>query len=213
MTFAREAWPFVLPVWLAALLLAFPFGHYGWAAAVATIGLAVLLFFRVPSVAFAGGPASLAAPAHGLVTRVDEIEAPEVGPGRWRRVVTFLSVFDVHVQRVPADSRVVRSTSRPGRKVAAFRHDADELNAGHLSVLELAGGERIAVRQVAGLLARRVVCDLALGESRRRGERLGIIKFGSRVDLLLPLTYRVLVAKGDRVRGGETPIAEPLAKP
>ncbi|HSM49777.1 MAG TPA: phosphatidylserine decarboxylase, partial [Thermoanaerobaculia bacterium] len=137
-----------------------------------------MLFFRDPKRVYAGPAEALAAPADGLVTAVDEVAAPDLGPGTFRRVVIFLSVFDVHVQRVPADATVLSSTFRPGRKVPAFRANADDLNAGHLAVLELAGGDRIAVRQVAGLLARRVVCYLRSGERRQRGEKLGIIKFG-----------------------------------
>ncbi|MCZ7650762.1 MAG: phosphatidylserine decarboxylase [Thermoanaerobaculia bacterium] len=211
MSFARESIPFVLPFALAALVAAVA-GARGWAVAAAVVGLLVLLFFRDPKRAYAGPAETLVAPADGLVTAVDEIAAPDAGPGTFRRVVIFLSVFDVHVQRVPADAAVVSSTFRPGRKVPAFRPNADDLNAGHLSVLELPGGDRIAVRQVAGLLARRVVCYLRPGERRQRGERLGVIKFGSRVDLLVPPEYRILVAKGDRVRNGETPVAAPPAR-
>lgn len=211
MSFARESIPFVLPFALAALVAAVA-GARGWAVAAAVVGLLVLLFFRDPKRVYAGPAETLVAPADGLVTAVDEIAAPDAGPGTFRRVVIFLSVFDVHVQRVPADAAVVSSTFRPGRKVPAFRPNADDLNAGHLSVLELPGGDRIAVRQVAGLLARRVVCYLRPGERRQRGERLGVIKFGSRVDLLVPPEYRILVAKGDRVRNGETPVAAPPAR-
>ncbi|NLN10676.1 MAG: phosphatidylserine decarboxylase [Acidobacteria bacterium] len=208
MTFARESLPFVLPFALLALLAALA-GWRLWAVVAAIVGLLVLLFFRDPHRAYTGPAEGLAAPADGLVTMVDEVAVPELGPGTFRRVVIFLSAFDVHIQRLPADATVLASTFRPGRKVPAFRANADEVNAGQFTLLELAGGDRIAVRQVAGILARRVVCYLRPGEKRQRGERLGLIKFGSRVDLLVPPEYQILVAKGDRVRNGETPVALP----
>ena len=208
MTFARESWPFVCPFFGAAVLAA-ALARPGWAAGLAVAGVLVLLFFRDPRRRFDGPESTVLAPADGLVTRVDEVEDPAVGPGRLRRVVTFLSVFDVHVQRLPVSGEVVASDLRRGRKVAAFRHDAGEVNEGHLSVLRRPDGALVGVRQIAGLLARRVVCYLRPGERRTRGERMGLIKFGSRVDLIVPLGYRILVKPGDRVRNGETAIAEP----
>ena len=208
MTFARESWPFVSP-FLAAAVVAAVLGHLLWAAGLATLGLLVLMFFRNPRRRYEGPGSTVLAPADGLVTRVDEVEDSAVAPGRLRRVVTFLSVFDVHVQRLPASGEVVVSSLRPGRKVAAFRHDAGEVNEGHLSVLRLPDGALIGIRQIAGLFARRVVCHLRPGERRTRGELMGLIKFGSRVDLIVPPGYRILVKPGDRVRNGETPMAEP----
>lgn len=210
MTFAKEAWPFVLPVAaLAAALFYFHQPAWAWAAALLAVG--VLLFFRDPRRRFDGDPGVVLAAADGLVTRVDAVEDPAVGPGRHRRVVTFLSVFDVHVQRTPVEGRVVASELTRGRKVAAFRPDAGEVNEQQLTVLERATGERVGVRQIAGLVARRVVCRLRPGREVARGEHLGIIKFGSRVDVLVPEGYEILVEKGDRVRTGATPIARPAA--
>ncbi len=208
MTFARESWPFVCPFPVAAAIAA-ALGHPGWAAGLALFGLAVLLFFRDPRRSYAGSPSTVIAAADGLVTRIDEVEDPSVGPGRRQLVVTFLSVFDVHIQRMPVDGEVVSSSLKPGKKVAAFRHDAGEINEGQLSVIRRDNGDVIGVRQIAGLFARRVVCYLRPGERRARGERMGLIKFGSRVDLILPADYRILVKVGDRVRNGETPMAEP----
>lgn len=216
MTFAREGWPFVLPFFAVALAL-YLAGHPRWALAALLLGLAVLLFFRIPGRRFEGDPAAVLAAADGLVTLVDEVEDPAVGPGRFQRVVTFLSVFDVHAQRVPAAGRVLVSQLSRGRKVAAFRPDAGAVNEQHLVVIELPpsverpGGERLGVRQIAGLVARRVVCYLGPGEAVARGQPLGVIKFGSRVDLLLPPSYRVLVGKGDRPKAGLTPVAVPIA--
>lgn len=206
MTFAREAWPFVSPFVLAAVAL-FAWGQPRWAVAALTVGLLVLLFFRDPARRFAGSEEFVLAPADGRVTEVSEVEDAEVGPGRYHRVVTFLSVFDVHVQRCPVDGRVATSRARRGLKLAAFRPDVGEKNEAHTTVFVRPNGDRVGVRQLAGLLARRVVCYLAEGEERRRGERLGVIKFGSRVDLFVPASYEVVARVGQRVRNGETPLA------
>jgi phosphatidylserine decarboxylase len=208
MTFAKEAWPFVLPFALVAVALAAT-GRWGWTAAAVVLALAVLLFFRSPARRFDGPASMVLAPADGKVLRVEEVEDPAVGPGRYRRVVTFLSVFDVHVQRAPVAGEVVVSQLTRGRKVAAFRGDAGEVNERHLTVIARRGdGAKIGIRQIAGLVARRVVCYLDSGDAVQRGELMGVIKFGSRVDLLVPASYRVLVEPGDRVAGGRTAMAE-----
>jgi phosphatidylserine decarboxylase len=208
MRFAREAWPFVAPFPLLALALAAT-GRQRSAVAALAAGGAVLLFFRDPDRHFAGDDDAVLAAADGVVTAVDEIEEPAIGPGRLKRVVTFLSAFDVHIQRVPTDGVVVTSTLTPGRKKAAFITDADKVNEGLLTVIERPDGQRLGVRQIAGLIARRVVCHLVPGQVVRRGEHLGLIKFGSRVDLIVPGSWEVLVSKGDRLRNGETPVARP----
>jgi phosphatidylserine decarboxylase len=206
MTFAKEAWPFVLPPVLVAGIL-FALGHPGWGLGLLVVGLLTLLFFRDPKRSCASAPGVAIAAADGLITRVDEIEDPEVGPGRHQRIVTFLSVFDVHVQKVPVTGTVVVSRYTVGRKVAAFRADAGEVNEKHLTVIRCENGDLVGVRQIAGLLARRVVCYLKEGDPVHRGQAMGLIKFGSRVDLVVPAGYRVQVQKGDRVKNGSTPMA------
>ncbi len=208
MTFAKEAWPFVVPFVVLSAGLFF-FRQPVWGVAAALLGLGVLLFFRDPQRGFDGPPEVVLAAGDGLVTRVDTVEDAAIGPGRFRRVVTFLSVFDVHVQRTPTTGEVLSSSLTPGRKVAAFRAHADEVNENHLTVIRRDDGDLIGVRQIAGLVARRVVCYLDAGRTVERGELLGIIKFGSRVDLMVPEHYEVLVKKGDRVRTGATAVARP----
>ncbi|HEX4964540.1 MAG TPA: phosphatidylserine decarboxylase [Thermoanaerobaculia bacterium] len=208
MKFAKEGWPFVLPfVFLAGLLVVF--GRPGWGTAALVTGLLVLLFFRDPKRSYEGDPGAVLASADGLVTRVDTLEDPEIGPGRHQRIVTFLSVFDVHVQKVPAAGEVIASRYKPGKKVAAFREDAGDVNEKHLTVIRRGNGDLIGVRQIAGLLARRVVCYLKEGDRVHRGQAMGLIKFSSRVDLLVPEGYQVLVKKGDRLKNGATPVAMP----
>ena len=212
MTFAKEAWPFVLPFVFGAAIL-YWVGRPGWAIAALVAGLLVLLFFRDPTRRYEGEVGIVLAPADGLITRVDTIQDPEIGPGRYHRIVTFLSVFDVHVQKVPAAGEVIASRYAVGKKVAAFREDAGDVNEKHLTVIRRQNGDTIGVRQIAGLLARRVVCYLKEGDHVHRGQPMGLIKFGSRVDLLVPETYELKVKKGDRVKNGATPMALPPGEP
>jgi phosphatidylserine decarboxylase len=173
------------------------------------LAAALLLFFRNPQRRFEGAAEAILAPADGRVTLVDQVTDPEVGPGRFHRISTFLSVFDVHVQRTPAAGEVLASALRRGRKVAAYRPDAAGLNEQQTTVFRLPSGVHLGVRQIAGVLARRVVCHLEAGDRVERGQVMGLIKFGSRVDLLVPSSYLVLVRVGDRLRTGETPVAIP----
>lgn len=212
MTFAKESWPFVLPFVFGAAIL-YWVDRPGWAIAALVVGLLVLLFFRDPTRGYEGEVGAVLAAADGLITRIDTLADPEIGPGRYHRIVTFLSVFDVHVQKVPAAGEVTISRYAAGKKVAAFREDAGEVNEKHLTVIRRQNGDTIGVRQIAGLLARRVVCYLKEGDHVHRGQPMGLIKFGSRVDLLVPESYELMVKKGDRVKNGATPMALPPGEP
>lgn len=206
MSFAKEAWAFVLPLVAIAAAL-FWFERRTGAIVVAVLAFLVLLFFRDPRRHYSGPEGVVLAAADGLVTAVDEVVDPEIGPGPYRRIVTFLSVFDVHVQRAPVAGEVVFSALLRGQKLAAFRADVGDKNERYTNVFQRPNGDRIGVRQLAGLIARRVVSYLQKGDKRKRGELMGVIKFGSRVDLYVPASYEILVKKGDRVRVGETPMA------
>lgn len=206
MRIAPEAWPFVLPAVGSAAGL----GVIGWwrcGLGLLLVGAALALFFRVPHRRDPRDPHAVVAPASGRVLRIDEVADAEVGTGSWQRVVTFLSAFDVHVQRAPVAGEVVHTAFRPGRKVAAFHPEAGEVNECRLLVLRHGSGELVGVRQIAGLLARRTVAYPRAGDRLQRGALIGLIKFGSRVDLLLPPSYTVAVRPGERLRDGETIVA------
>jgi phosphatidylserine decarboxylase len=153
----------------------------------------------------------LVAPADGRVVSVTPAVPPaELGLGtipRWR-VSIFLSVINVHVNRVPADGIITRIAYRHGSFVNASLDKASDANERNAVALRLADGREIAFVQIAGLIARRIVCDLREGDAVRAGQRFGIIRFGSRTDLYLPETVRPLVAVGQTMIGGETVIAE-----
>lgn len=150
------------------------------------------------------------APADGTVSSITPAPAPTelgLGPEPRPRVSVFLSVFDAHVQRIPVDGEVRRVAYRPGRFLSADLDKASEDNERNSVLLESTGGARIGVVQIAGLLARRIVCDVAPGDEVAAGETYGLIRFGSRVDTYLPAGSRVEVAVGQRTVGGETVLA------
>jgi phosphatidylserine decarboxylase len=197
---APEGWPFVaVPLGVAAGLFTL-----GWRKA-ATAGVAVAafmaFFFRDPERRPPDVPGAVLAPADGRVVDVTEVVDPFVGPAH--RVSIFLSPLDVHVNRAPIAGAVVGVEYRSGAFLPAYRADASEVN--ERTTVAIQGDEmRVVVRQVAGVLARRVVCRVRSGDRVAAGERFGIIKFGSRADVILPLEVRLSVRPGDRVRAGET---------
>lgn len=206
--FAREGAPFLLvPLALTAVALA-----AGWlgaapplaAAPPALFALFSLFFFRDPERTPPPREGAVVAPADGRVTAVTVSEDPE-RPGH--RVSIFLSIFSVHVNRSPTAGRVREIRYRTGEFRAAFRGDAAERNERNEMDLACERGS-VGVRQIAGVVARRIVCRASVGDFLGRGERFGLIRFGSRTEVLLPPNCPPTVRRGDRVRGGETVIAE-----
>jgi phosphatidylserine decarboxylase len=168
-----------------------------------------LFFFRDPDPRVPTGSGLYVSPAHGTVDLIDEAEEPDFVGQRCRRISIFLSVFDVHVQHAPVDGHVSFLRHRPGEFRNALRTDSAQFNE-HVMVgldSDERPGERVVVRLIAGLIARRIVPWVSLGDGVARGGRLSLIQFGSRVDLYLPLDTTVVVRLGDRVRGGETVMA------
>ena len=169
-----------------------------------------LFFFRDPARVPPTRNGVLVAPADGLVTAVEPAVPPEelgLGPAPMWRIATFLSVLDVHVNRAPAAGTVSRVAYRKGRFLSASLDKASEENERNALVIELAGGGTIVVVQIAGLIARRIVCDVVPGMTLGRGERFGMIRFGSRTDLYVPDDAVILVEAGQRMIGGETVMA------
>jgi phosphatidylserine decarboxylase len=170
-----------------------------------------LYFFRDPERVTPRRPRILVAPADGRVTSVAQAVPPaELGLGdapRWR-VAIFLSVLDVHVNRAPCDGRVIRIAYRHGAFLNASLDKASELNERNAIAIRLPDGRDVAVVQIAGLIARRILCDVAEDDMLQAGERIGIIRFGSRTDLYLPPGVKPLVLEGQTMIGGETIVAE-----
>ncbi len=166
-------------------------------------------FFRDPSPTVPRTPEAIVAPAHGTVDVIDELEGPPFLAGRCRRISIFLSVFDVHVQRAPVAGRVALCEHTPGQFLNAMRTDSAAYNENVLVGFESSErpGERVAVRLIAGAIARRIVPWVKVEDAVERGERISLIQFGSRCDLYLPGDCQIQVRLQDRVRGGETVVA------
>ncbi len=168
--------------------------------------LLVALFFRDPPREPPREPGVVVAPADGRVLLAGAAEAPGAPPGAWQQVSIFLSPLDVHVNRVPIGGRITRVDHVRGTFLPAYRPGAGASNERSEIWLDHEG-RTIVFRQVVGALARRVVCRVTPGTDVRTGQRFGIMKFGSRMDLFVPTDAVLVAARGDRVRGGETVVA------
>lgn len=190
------------------LALAGVSGFLGWmplAGIFLGLTLFVVAFFRNPQRALPGDERTVVSAADGRVLEVAEIE-DEAGE-KALRIAVFLSVFNVHVNRAPLAGRVESVKHVQGKYLAAFDPKIDKENARCELTLRTARGERVRVIQIVGLIARRIVCHPQQGEWLERGMRYGLIRFGSRTDVILPLTAVPQVKKGDKVRGGSTILA------
>jgi phosphatidylserine decarboxylase len=168
-------------------------------------------FFREPKRVTPTRPNIAVAPADGTVSHVAEAVPPaelDLGAEPMLRVSVFLSVFDVHVQRVPASGEVLRKVYRPGKFLSADLDKASEDNERNTLLLRTVDGHKLVVVQIAGLIARRIVCHVTDGDKVTAGATYGLIRFGSRVDLYVPRGSRVLVEAGQKTIGGETVLAE-----
>jgi len=202
---APEGWPFVLVPALAGALV----WRTGWpwiGGFLIVVGLFALLFFRNPSRTCAADPMVACSPADGKIIKISGAPPDMVERGLPRQVSIFMSVFNVHVNRAAIAGSLVHYSYNPGRKISAFKEKASLENEQNLSIWEGPAG-RIGLKQIAGLVARRIVFDHAVGDTVARGQRIGLIRYGSRVDVFLPEDAAILVTLGDTVRGGESPIA------
>lgn len=205
--FAPEGWVFIIPfVILAALALLIQW----YVAAILFSAIAAFLvnFFRDPHRLGSQRHVDILSPADGTVVLIKDIPDGEVWPGLTRQLSIFMSVFDVHVNRAPMAGRIVHYSYTPGKKIVAMSHKSSGENEQNLVVMRDARGATLAFKQIAGLLARRIVFDKKEGDEVARGERLGMIKFGSRVDVFFPPNAEILVKPGDKPRVGLTVIAE-----
>lgn len=211
---AKEAWPFVVGsvaglggLGLLSQASDFPsLAHvlYGTCAAVTVL---MLFFFRDPARRITAGPGEVVSGADGVVRAVEEMPEESFLQTQAIRISVFLSIFDVHVNRSPVAGKLVNLAYEPGKHLFAFLDAASEYN--EHSTLSIEGdGLRCLVRQIVGPVARRVVCWRAPGDVLEKGERIGIMKFGSRLDVYLPKeAVTVKVKKGDRVVAGRTVLA------
>jgi len=197
--------PFIGGALLAALVSA---AFAGWPLAVVFVALAgfFAFFFRDPDRSPPADPNAVLSPADGRVLVAGPAAGAAAPPGEWLQVSIFLSPMDVHVNRIPASGRVTKVSFMPGRFLPAYRDDAGAENERSEIWIDHAG-QMIVARQLVGILARRVVCRVQPDAEVRAGDRFGIMKFGSRMDVFLPRSAEIRVKVRDSVRGGETVIA------
>jgi phosphatidylserine decarboxylase len=182
---------FGAPMWISVILLLLP--------------IAIALFFRDPDRTAPVDPSLVLSPADGTIMHAGPARPGEAPAGEWKQITIFLSVLDVHINRTPVAGRVTRVEYFPGAFRAAFHHDAHSNERSEIWIDH--DGVTVITRQVVGMLARRVVCRVAPGDELVPGERIGLMKFGSRMDVFVPATSEVLVQKGSKVRAAETVIA------
>jgi len=170
------------------------------------LGAFFLFFFRDPPRQTTASGDEVVSPADGRVLVAGDAESAAKPEGAWQQISIFLSPMDVHVNRVPVSGRITRVTYQPGTFLPAYHRGAAATNERSEIWIDH-GGQTIVARQIVGVLARRVVCRAVSGMEVRAGDRYGIMKFGSRMDIFLPPSATIRVNVGDTVRGGETVIA------
>ncbi|MDH4154836.1 MAG: phosphatidylserine decarboxylase family protein [Nitrospira sp.] len=205
--FAKEGIPFIAVPASVTLLT----GLLGWYFVAFLGGVATLFsawFFRNPARVVPQGPNLIVAPGDGKVIAIEEEFEPRYLKERSLRVTIFLNVFDVHINRLPCDGMVENVQYQPGMFMVASKPEATFMNEQNALMIKTPDGIKVLCVQVAGLIARRIVCWIAPLELAVRGERYGLIRFGSRMDTFLPLGTTLRVAVGQRVKGGETILGE-----
>jgi phosphatidylserine decarboxylase len=200
---AREGFPFLIP----SALLTLVFAGMGWTVLTilaALLTLFIAYFFRNPGRKIPSLPNIILSPADGRIVHVGECDEDRFLKQRTLKVSIFMSPFDVHLNRAPASGKILEVSYHPGKFLVASRDKASLVNEQNALVIETEDRSKILLVQIAGLLARRIVCYGKKDDSLQRGEIFGMIKFGSRVDLYLPTDVRPIVRVGQHVKAGES---------
>lgn len=204
MKFAKEGWPIAGVAAGAAVILGLVFGPVVFGG-VALSALGALLFFRDPERVGPTEATAVVSPADGRVVFAEDGAPPHrFSSGSTVKVAIFMSPLDVHINRAPVDGELEKVEHRPGQFGAAYRADAGDINESNSILLRTRAGAEVVVVQIAGWLARRIICHVATPGRLSRGERFGLIMFGSRVDVYLPAGSRLAVKPGQMVKSGET---------
>jgi phosphatidylserine decarboxylase len=202
--FAPDGYPFII-IFAFITVLIYIFGKPWIAVFPLIITLFMAFFFRDPERNIPEGKGNFVSPADGKVILIKDVYENDYLHAESKEISIFMSLFDVHVNRAPCDGNVSLIKHSPGRFLVAHKDAASMENENTIMVLDGKDG-KILVRQVAGFLARRIVCRVSAGDVLRRGERYGMIKFGSRLDIYLPKNTEIKVTSGDKVKAGETVI-------
>lgn len=201
-----SGYPFIL----GALILGLAVGSFvGWPFALPLFVLSgfFLFFFRDPERVATEQKDAVLSPADGRVMVAGGTTGEQTPPGAWQQISIFLSPMDVHVNRMPIGGRVTKVQYHPGRFLPAYKAAAGDLNE-YTEVWLDHHGQTVVIRQIVGILARRIVCRVREGDEVKAGDRFGVMKFGSRMDIFLPKTARLRVKPGDKVMGAVTVVAE-----
>ncbi len=203
--FAKEGYPFIIFFAVITILSAILRFNYATVAAL-VLTLFMLYFFRDPERATPKDTNAFISPADGKIILTTEAKEDEILNETRRKISIFMSPLDVHVNRVPSDGTVREVKYFPGKFISAFKDDAARYNE-HITMLYETAHGNIVIKQIAGYVARRAVCRVKPGEALKQGQRYGIIKFSSRVDIFLPLDTEIKVKLSDKVKAGETVLA------
>jgi phosphatidylserine decarboxylase len=205
--FDHDAWKFAGASAVIAILLGHIGNNMGWLGFLSTIGC--LLFFRDPERVHPSSENVAISPADGIVLRISECEPPaELGlDGIWKKVSIFMSLLNVHVNRTPVSGIIEKILYIPGKFFNVSLDKASEYNERQATYMKMADGTKVVFVQIAGLIARRIRCDITEGQELEMGDRVGIIRFGSRVDVYLPHHAKISVEDGQVTIAGETILA------
>jgi len=201
----RAGWPFVVGALLLALIVGLWLGR-AWSVPFLILAAFFLFFFRDPDRTVPPGDKIIVSPADARIMAVGPFPGKNAPPGEWQWISMFLSPMDVHVNRTPVAGAVTRVEYHPGKFLPAYKPDAGDLNEWTEVWFDTPSGT-VVQRQIVGILARRIVNRLKVGDRVVAGQRYGVMKFGSRIDMFLPLKTTIYVKVGDKVVGGETTIA------
>lgn len=201
----RAGWPFILGALVVAVAVGLWLGR-AWSIPFLVLAAFFLFFFRDPDRQIPAGPNLVLSPADARIMVTGDVPWPGAPAGEWQIISMFLSPVDVHVNRTPVGGTVTHVEYHPGKFLPAYKTEAGELNEWTEVWIDRPGGP-VVVRQIVGVLARRIVCRVKEGDQVSAGQRFGVMKFGSRIDLFLPRSATILVKAGDKVVGGETTLA------
>lgn len=203
MRIAREGYPLILAAAVVTIVV-FALGWPALGVILTVVSLAVAAFFRDPEREIPTGDGLLVSPADGKVVSIAEVKGDSMFAEAVTRVSIFLSPLDVHINRAPVAGKIEEIKYQAGKFLAAYNPEASRVNEQNAVKIVDEKGFTLGVVQIAGVMARRIVCRVKRGDALARGERIGLIMFGSRTDTYLPKGCRVEVTEGQRVKGGET---------
>jgi phosphatidylserine decarboxylase len=204
-------WPFIGGALVLALIAAFLLSTT-LGVVLAALAAFFLFFFRDPERVVNTAPNAVLSPADGRVMVAGPSASRDFPPDRWKQISVFLSPMDVHINRMPVSGRLTKVEYHRGRFLPAYKPDAGDLNE-YTEVTVDIGGQTVVFRQIVGILARRIVCRAKVGDEVKAGDRFGVMKFGSRMDLFLPAPATIGVKVGDKVVAAVTVLAELPSSP